>query len=128
MPLPLQKALFCPCGTPAPSKAAFCRRCRQQQRDSRRRFGGLRSLILNRDRRCCAACGSAPQRLHVHHRKPGCHEPACLITLCPRCHARAHKFARLPRLWLPPLLIGLWQEQHPGAPLQLQLAFWEEAA
>lgn len=127
MPHPLQRPLFCLCGLPAPPRASLCPRCRQQHTNSRRRFGGLRLLILQRDQRRCAACESVPPRLHVHHRRPGCHQAAQLITLCPRCHARTHKLARLPRLWLPPLLIRLWQEQHPGAPLQLQLAFLEAA-
>ncbi len=127
MPFPLQIALFCPCGAPAPPRAPLCPRCRQNVRDSRRRFGGLRLAVLQRDRRHCAACGSAPPSPHVHHRRPGCQEPAQLITLCPCCHARIHKLVRLPRVWLPPLLAHLWQEQHPGRPLQLQLAFPEAA-
>ena len=78
MPSPLQKALFCPCGSPAPPKAPLCPRCRQHLANSRRRFGGLRLAILQRDRRLCAACGSLPLRPHVHHRRPGCQEPAQL--------------------------------------------------
>ncbi|HEY3411870.1 MAG TPA: hypothetical protein VGM51_02320 [Armatimonadota bacterium] len=122
MPFPLQKALFCPCGAPAPPRTPLCPRCRQQLANSRRRFGGLRLAVLNRDRHHCAACDSVPIRPHVHHRCPGCQESAQLITLCPRCHVRIHKLARLPRVWLSPLLAHLWQKQHPGAPLQLQLA------
>ena len=45
----------------------------------------------------------------------------------PRCHARIHKLAAPGRRgWLPPRLVELWIEQHPGAPVQLPL--FREAA
>lgn len=44
-----------------------------------------------------------------------------MITLCARCHARVHRLQAI-RYWLPPLLLTLWEEQHPNLPLQLQLA------
>jgi hypothetical protein len=56
----------------------------------------------------------------VHHRKPGLHDPEWLITACAACHARIHRLLAV-RVWLPDRLIELWTEQHPGAPVQLQL-------
>jgi hypothetical protein len=47
-------------------------------------------------------------------------EIAWLVTLCPACHALVHKLRRH-RHWLPASLLGLWREQHPEVPLQLQL-------
>ena len=45
-----------------------------------------------------------------------------LVTLCIRCHVRLHHSLRS-RRWVPEVLLGLWRELHPGAPLQLQLPF-----
>jgi hypothetical protein len=64
-------------------------------------------------------CG-ASSRLCVHHRKPGVNDGDWLITVCSACHARLHRSAVL-RAWLPELMVTLWSEQHPGAPVQLQL-------
>ena len=60
-------------------------------------------------------------RLHVHHRKPpGLNDRDWLITVCAGCHAQLHRLAAV-RIWIPELLVTLWSEQHPGAPVQLQL-------
>jgi 5-methylcytosine-specific restriction endonuclease McrA len=99
--------------------AGLCRACYQAAARSRQRFAGLRDEILERDGRLCRACGSA-DRLHVHHRKPGIHERELLITVCAGCHARLHRLGAI-RLWIPELLAVLWEEQHPGVAVQLQL-------
>ena len=118
-----QRPLFCPCGRDFPWTCGLCRPCYRSAAHSRHRFAGLREEILERDGRLCRACGGG-NRLHVHHRKPGVNDPACLITVCagPRGypHARLHRLAAI-RWWIPELLVALWIEQHPGAPVQLQL-------
>ena len=114
-----QRALFCPCGRDFPWTAGLCRSCYRAASRSRRRFSGLRDEILDRDGHQCRACGSA-NRLHVHHRKPGINDRDLLITVCAACHARLHRLAAL-RIWVPEPLVVLWIEQHPGAPVQLQL-------
>lgn len=116
---PRQRPLFCACGRDFPFVAGLCRSCYRASVHSRQRFAGLREDILERDGRLCRACGSG-DRLHVHHRKPGINEQELLITVCAACHTRLHRLATL-RVWLPELLVALWIEQHPGAPVQLQL-------
>ncbi len=64
------------------------------------------------------ACG-AERKPIVHHRRPGQNRTGLLITLCGACHARVHRLATL-RVWLPPFLAALWEEQHVGASRQLQ--------
>jgi len=112
-----------PCSAPAgrgfPWVAGLCRACYRSAAYSRQRFDGLREEILDRDGRCCRACGSA-SRLHVHHRKPGVNDRELLITVCAGCHTRLHRLTAI-RIWIPELLVALWIEQHPGAPVQLQL-------
>ena len=116
-----QASLFCPaCGGLAPRRAALCRACARRRWRSLRNFAGHREAVLARDGSCCQACGAADQRV-VHHRRPGRHAAAWLITLCPACHARVHRL-RANRCWMPESLVRLWREQHPGAPVQLQLA------
>jgi hypothetical protein len=83
-------------------------------------FGGLRELILKRDRFECRACGAA-RWLVVHHRGERNAQPL-LITLCIRCHVRLHHSRRF-RQWVPEALLELWRELHPGTPVQLQLPF-----
>ena len=60
-----------------------------------------------------------PTLLVVHHRRPPRNVPAALITLCAGCHARLHRLAGMNR-WIPPALVELWVEQHPGTAPQLQ--------
>ena len=114
-----QPSFFCRCGAD-PAIAGLCGRCYRQAAHSRRRFGGRREAVLARDRYRCQACGAASQRT-VHHRRPGRHTAAWLITLCPACHAVVHRL-QAHRRWLPDSLLILWREQHPEVPLQLQLA------
>lgn len=119
-----QRRLFCACGQGTPVVAGLCRSCYRARARSRSRFDGHRESVLARDGRC-RGCGAGEaslpsgRRLHVHHRKPGCHDPEWLIALCGACHARVHRLAAL-RSWLPERLVELWSEQHPGVPLQLQ--------
>jgi len=117
-----QLGLLCPCGRrPVELKArGCCRLCYNGRYHSLRWFGGLRELVLKRDRFRCRACGAA-RRLVVHHRD-GHNVKPLLITLCIRCHVRLHHSLHL-RRWVPEALLGLWRELHPGAPLQLQLPF-----
>jgi hypothetical protein len=117
-----QLELLCPCGRrPVELKAqGCCRLCYYRRYHSLRWFGGLRELVLQRDRFRCCACGAA-RRLVVHHRD-GRNVKPLLITLCIRCHVRLHHSLHL-RRWVPDALLGLWRELHPGAPLQLQLPF-----
>lgn len=116
---PEQRLLFCPCSREQPWVAGFCRSCYRAAAHSRHRFAGLREEILERDSHQCRACGSA-DRLHVHHRKPRVNDRDWLITVCAACHARLHRLAAI-HIWIPELLVVLWEEQHPGAPVQLQL-------
>src|SRR5271154_2330110 len=117
-----QLGLLCACGRrPIELKGQrCCRLCYYRQYDSLRWFGGLRDLILKRDRFQCRACGAA-RRLVVHHRGERNAQPL-LITLCIRCHVRLHHSRRF-RQWVPEALLELWRELHPNTPLQLQLPF-----
>ena len=117
----IQPSLFCACGVAVPSVAGLCRRCYRRQAHSREKFGGRREEVLVRDAYQCRVCGSA-DRIAVHHRRPGFDAAYDLITLCAGCHARVHKLLSI-RIWLPDVLLMLWAEQHPGAPLQHQFAF-----
>jgi hypothetical protein len=111
--------LFCPCGQDLPAIAGLCRRCYRRLANSRFRFGGLREEILERDGQACRTRG-AGERLHVHHRKPGINDRELLITVCATCHARLHRPASI-RIWIPEPLALLWEEQHPGVAVQLEL-------
>jgi hypothetical protein len=115
----VQPALFCACGQGIPAVAGLCRSCYQAQARSRARFAGHREGVLDRDGRVCRACGAGERRLHVHHRQPGLHDPAWLVTLCAACHARVHRLSAI-RRWVPGPLVELWIEQHPGVAVQLQ--------
>jgi hypothetical protein len=113
-----QLDLLCACGRrPVELKVlGCCRLCYQRHYHSLRWFGGLRELILKRDRFRCRVCGVG-RRLVVHHRDERNAKPL-LLTLCIRCHVRLHRSRRL-RYWVPEALLGLWRELHPDAALQL---------
>lgn len=115
-----QKTLFCRCGQALPAVSGLCRRCYRTRAHSRSKFDGHREQVLERDRACrgCGA-GKTARGLHVHHRRPGLHDPDWLITLCAGCHACVHRLAAI-RRWLPERLVELWIEQHPGTAVQLQ--------
>ncbi len=112
-----QASLFCRCGA-LPALGGSCRACYHRAWRSRSYFGGNRERALARDGHRCRACG-AERKPIVHHRRPGQNRTRVLITLCAACHARVHRLATL-RVWLPPFLVALWEEQHVGAPRQLQ--------
>ncbi len=120
-----QRLLFCPCGRALESRRALCRGCAQRKSYSRRRFGGHRETVLERDGHRCQSCG-AGKGLQVHHRRPGLHDPDWLITLCAGCHARVHRLEAL-RCWLPEQEIRFWEEWHPAAPRQWQFELEEPA-
>ena len=121
-----QPRLFCSgCAAGPPHLAGLCRRCYAACARSRRRFAGHREAVLARDGHCCRVCGGK-DRVAVHHRRPGFHERDLLISVCIHCHARLHRLAVL-RRWVPCLLAELWQEIHPGVPVQLQFG-WEAGA
>ena len=114
-----QRTLFCGCGQGVPAIAGLCRSCYRSQSHSRSHFDGNRESVLDRDRGCRGCGAGNTARLHVHHRRPGLHDPAWLITLCAACHVRVHRLGAI-RHWLPEHLIELWMEQHAGVPVQLQ--------
>ena len=117
----VQVALFaetCGCGRAAQT-GGLCSNCYAKAWHDRHHFGGHREEVLDRDGRQCRGC-EGRELLIVHHRT-GEQSPAQMITLCARCHARVHRLQAI-RYWLPPLLLTLWEEQHPNRPLQLQLA------
>jgi hypothetical protein len=96
----------------------WCRPCYDRHRHSEQYFGGHREAVLTRDG-CCQLC-LAPQRLLVHHRRPGQNRPALQITLCRRCHVPIHRRYRLPGFYSD-LFLQLWRELHPDLPIQLCL-------
>src|SRR5579863_7814580 len=117
----VQVALFeeaCGCGLTA-VKRGLCSRCYAKGWYDRRHFGGHRQAVLERDGWQCRGC-EGRELLIVHHRT-GEQSPAQMITLCARCHARVHRLQAI-RYWVSPVLLMLWEEQHPNQPLQLQLA------
>jgi hypothetical protein len=118
---PVQLSFLCPCGKRIALKAlGCCRSCYDRRHHSLRFFGGLRELVLERDRFRCRGCGKR-SALVVHHRDR--HNRAnLLITLCIRCHIRIHRSLGL-RYWFSEMLARLWHELHPNAPMQLQLYF-----
>ncbi|MDQ2842869.1 MAG: HNH endonuclease [Acidobacteriota bacterium] len=101
----------------------FCRVCYDRRRRSQIFFAGHREAVLRRDG-CCQTCLAEEQlvlrALIVHHRRPGCNQPAVHITLCRGCHARVHRRQQLPGFYSE-LFFRLWREVHPGAPAQLRL-------
>jgi hypothetical protein len=117
-----QLALLCACGRRLVELKVLgcCRLCYQRRYHSLRWFGGLRELIIRRDRFRCRVCGVSG-RLVVHHRDER-NARSWLITLRIGCHVRLHRSRRL-RYWVPEVLLGLWRELHPDAALQLQLPF-----
>lgn len=58
--------------------------------------------INERDNYTCQDCKEQEKTLYVHHKKylceGGTNNPENLITLCAKCHAKAHKFDYLEEL------------------------------
>jgi len=48
-----------------------------------------------------------------------------MLSLCPGCHAKIHR-TKVVLSAMPPLLLELWREQHPGGHEQKQLDFSSE--
>ena len=65
---------------------------------------------------------AAPPECAFITAQPYNNDEQLLIAVCRACHARLHRRHRLPG-WAPPLLVALWEEQHPDWPLQLQLGW-----
>jgi hypothetical protein len=109
---PAQLDLFCRCGRRSVElgRQGCCRLCYGRRYRSSRFFGGLREMILKRDRFRCRAC-SASTGLVVHHHN-GVNQMCRLITLCIGCHTRVHRFRTL-QSWVPVILLKLWSERHP---------------
>ena len=76
-----------------------------------------RVLVLDRFR--CRGCGKR-SALVVHHRDRH-NRTNLLVTLCIRCHIRIHPSSGL-KYWFSEMLVRLWRELHPNAPIQLQLS------
>jgi len=91
-----QARLVCSCGEACLLCCGLCSCCYWQEHRSRRRFAGHRDQVLERDGRRCCGCGSL-NKLAVHHRLPGVHQPRFLITLCAACHARIHRLRAMRR-------------------------------
>src|SRR6516164_7049679 len=115
----MQLSFLCPCGKQIVLKAlGCCRSCYDRRHHSVRFFGGLRERVLKRDRFRCRGCGRR-SALVVHHRdQNNCVK--LLVTLCIRCHIRIHRSSGW-RYWFSEMLMRLWRELHPNAPMQLQL-------
>jgi len=127
-PLPSpQRSFFCrACWLAPPIAGGLCRSCYDAAYRSASYFSGHREQVLERDGNRCRVCQGG-EGLAPHHRRPGDDDPAWLITLCVRCHAKIHRSRQL-RRYEPELLLELWAEQHAGRPLQGQLPLAEEAA
>jgi 5-methylcytosine-specific restriction endonuclease McrA len=74
----------------------------QRKYRDKRVFSGNREVVLNRDEYQCRVCQSTIS-LEVHHKDGTNHkdnhveannDPANLITLCKKCHARVHMLQR----------------------------------
>ena len=117
----VQLSFLCPCGSRIALKnLACCRSCYDRRHHSLRFFGGLRERVLVRDRFRCRGCGKR-SALVVHHRDRR-NRTNLLVTLCIRCHVRIHRSSAL-KYSFSQILLRLWRELHPNAPMQLQLSF-----
>jgi hypothetical protein len=117
----VQLSFFCSCGKRVALKTlGCCRSCYDRRYHSLRFFDGLRERVLERDRFCCRGCGKR-SALVVHHRDRR-NKTNLLVTLCIRCHLRIHRSSGL-KYWFSEILVRLWRELHPNAPMQLQLSF-----
>jgi hypothetical protein len=117
----VQLSFLCACGSRIELKnLGCCRSCYDRRHHSLRFFGGLRERVLMRDRFRCRVCGKR-SALVVHHRDRR-NRTNFLVTLCVRCHVRIHRSSGL-RYSFSKVLVRLWRELHPNAPMQLQLSF-----
>jgi hypothetical protein len=121
----VQRALCCPCGRMEVLANGLCSTCYTLKRQDEENFGGLREAVLERDGHCCRVCGASgrdKRSITVHHRVPGKSVLHLMISLCPGCHAKVHR-TKMVLTELPPLLLVLWREQHPGGHEQTVLNF-----
>ncbi|MDR2810903.1 MAG: HNH endonuclease [Tannerellaceae bacterium] len=70
-----------------------------------------RTIILERDNRCCTICGSS-EKLVVHHKQyhyikklqrlsdPWDYDNKYLITLCDSCHSKGHSKFNVPTKYI----------------------------
>lgn len=121
----VQRALHCRCGRAKVIARGLCAVCYTLRHHDERYFGGLREQVLKRDGYRCRVCGR-PGRgkwsIVVHHRVPGVSELDRMIALCPRHHGIVER-REMAIAEMPPLLLELWRERHPGAPEQGWLDF-----
>lgn len=120
-----QAALSCRCGREKIVANGHCATCYTLRRQDEAYFGGLREKVLERDGYSCRGCGASgrdKRSIVVHHRRPGHSKLDWMISLCPGCHARVHR-TRAVLAEMPPLLLTLWREQHPGGHEQTNLDF-----
>jgi hypothetical protein len=121
----VQKALHCRCGREKVLAHGLCATCYTLKRQDEEYFGGLREQVLKRDGyycRVCNAAGRGKRSIVVHHRRPGISLMHLMISLCPACHAIVTR-TRVVRRAMSPLLLELWQEQHPDGQVQSMLEF-----
>ncbi|WP_064742768.1 HNH endonuclease, partial [Edaphobacter aggregans] len=116
----VQTALCCPCGNEKILALGLCATCYTLKRQDAEYFGGLRELVLERDRYACRVCGDPDPG--VHHREPGKSVMHLMIALCAGCHAKVHR-TKVVLTEFPPLLLVLWREQHPEGHEQTYLDF-----
>ena len=120
-----QGALYCRCGREKIRANGHCATCYVLRHQDARYFGGLRETVLERADHCCRVCGASGRgkgSIVVHHRVPGKSLLGTMISLCPACHAKVHR-TKAVLSEMPPLLLTLWREQHPGGHEQTRLDF-----
>ena len=118
-----QLALLCPCGRAKIHAKGFCANCRALQRQDQLRYDGQREAVLRRDGHRCRVCGepaAGVRTIAVHHRRKGGSKTRVMISLCLPHHAMVTRTRVGKGIW-EPLLLKLWAEQHPDAPVQLGL-------
>jgi hypothetical protein len=122
--------MHCRCGNPKILAHGLCATCYTLKRQDLEYFGGLREAVLERDGHRCRVCAELPEieRLcigqppSVHHRVPGASKLHLMITLCAAHHAQVERL-QVAAKPMPPLLLILWREQHPGGHEQTTLNF-----
>jgi hypothetical protein len=121
----IQAVFLCACGSLEIVARGMCPRCLARQHHDQEHFGGYREAVLRRDHWTCRGCFYRPAQqdrdwIVVRHRVPGVSKPGLMISLCAACHAIVERLQAV-HTWLPPQLVILWREQHPGAECQLPL-------
>lgn len=120
-----QRVMHCPCGNAKVLALGLCATCYTLKRQDEEYIGGLRETVLKRDGyrcRVCDASGRDKRSIIVHHRVTGRSVLSLMLSLCPACHAKIHRTKAVLSA-MPPLLLKLWREQHPGGHEQVRLDF-----